>query len=68
MKKLLLSGLVLISAACTNYYKYPPYAVNGNPFMIVVNPAGTNGEFGYNPVNNRFVEKSPDEEADEIKY
>lgn len=68
MKKLLPFILMLLIAACTNYYKYPPFAENGNAFMIVVNPAGTNTIYGYNPVENRFNYKSDKEDAHEIEY
>lgn len=68
MKKLLpLLGMLMI-AACTNYYKYPPFSENGNAFMIVVNPAGTNTIYGYDPVKNRFDLKSDEEDENEINY
>lgn len=68
MKKLLLPLGVLMIAACTNYYKYPPFSENGNAFMIVVNPAGTNTIYGYDPVKNRFDVKSENENSNEINY
>lgn len=68
MKKILPFIFMLLIAACTNYYKYPPFAKNGNAFMIVVNPAGTNAIYGYDPVENRFDLKSDEEDDFEIKY
>jgi inorganic pyrophosphatase len=68
MKNLLPLISMLLITACTNYYKYPAFAKNGNAFMIVVNPAGTNTVYGYDPVKNRFDFKSDEEDSYEIKY
>ena len=69
MKQIILFGIALIVSACTNYYKYPTHSENGNPFVVVEIPAGTNLKYEYDTLKNKFdLERLSDDSPRKIQY
>lgn len=60
--------LLLLLISCKNYYSFPSFSNNGNPYMIVEVPTGTNEKYEYNPHTNKFELEIMDDNPRNVNY